>query len=565
MLLPVAALAGCARATPNTEETASLDQALDQTVVFSVPVPTGTNLKDFALLGSDFVRLNDRAKLVTPSGGFAPLASTGTTTTQIGNDAASGSITSIAAVLLKDRARVNGSVTTSQTVTLQTGATITGTRTEHATITLDSKKISVVFPGTTQGNVTIFSGQTRTLSPGAYAALNVSSGGTLNLSAGSYTFESVLVESTGRVLVNDNAGPLMAFSHTGLTFRGSIQTTRGASLQPDVLLGVAGTTTVVIESAFTASLMAPAAPVSVATVTAGHTGSFFGKSVDIAAGTTVRFSPFRFWDRVAVVDFDQDGIADDVDNCPAVANPSQADSDHDGIGDACDQCPAGTDTDKDGICDSVDNCPTAFNPDQRDVDGDGIGNACDTQRCYALLEPAEAQRAIQLALSDPRASAVRNGRHFTVTSTDSNCKTYGTTAVRRARVAVYDYAAEQTYRGIVNLSTSTVESFGTSAAKTQATPAEAQAAIATANQSPQIAPILSQFDTNLTSAEVGYFAGTECATKRCLAVAYARPGAESTVTPPEGYIPEARWKGFTLGPTVFVTAADQRVITVQQP
>jgi outer membrane protein OmpA-like peptidoglycan-associated protein len=40
-------------------------------------------------------------------------------------------------------------------------------------------------------------------------------------------------------------------------------------------------------------------------------------------------------------DQDGDGVADGLDNCPAVANPDQADPDHDGLGDACD-------TDKDG-------------------------------------------------------------------------------------------------------------------------------------------------------------------------------------------------------------------------
>ncbi|MDO5655191.1 MAG: GEVED domain-containing protein [Flavobacteriaceae bacterium] len=45
---------------------------------------------------------------------------------------------------------------------------------------------------------------------------------------------------------------------------------------------------------------------------------------------------------IGVVDTDGDGIADDVDNCPFVSNPDQADWDGDGIGDACDTCEAPT-------------------------------------------------------------------------------------------------------------------------------------------------------------------------------------------------------------------------------
>ena len=53
-----------------------------------------------------------------------------------------------------------------------------------------------------------------------------------------------------------------------------------------------------------------------------------------------------------VPDRDSDGVEDDVDNCPDVANADQADLDQDGAGDACD-----SDDDGDGVEDTLDAYP----------------------------------------------------------------------------------------------------------------------------------------------------------------------------------------------------------------
>ncbi len=104
------------------------------------------------------------------------------------------------------------------------------------------------------------------------------------------------------------------------------------------------------------------------------------------------------------VDTDADGFADDVDNCPSVANSLQLDADGDTTGDSCDSTPGcggcglplceeqiGTyaDTDGDNWADVLDNCDTAYNPNQKDADHDHIGDCCDTEPgCGGCGQPA---------------------------------------------------------------------------------------------------------------------------------------------------------------------------------
>lgn len=76
-------------------------------------------------------------------------------------------------------------------------------------------------------------------------------------------------------------------------------------------------------------------------------------------------------------DRDGDEIANGADNCPNDANASQADVDNDGAGDACDSLP---DNDDDGVANEVDNCPAVDNSSQTDTDDDGAGDACDDDR-----------------------------------------------------------------------------------------------------------------------------------------------------------------------------------------
>lgn len=112
---------------------------------------------------------------------------------------------------------------------------------------------------------------------------------------------------------------------------------------------------------------------------AARTGS--GPLASCSANGTVLKMGIGDWVPEGPGDTDKDGIIDDDDNCPLIANPNQEDMDNDGQGDVCD-----ADKDGDGVNNTVDNCPTIANPDQTDIDGDGVGDHCDTELVFVPVE-----------------------------------------------------------------------------------------------------------------------------------------------------------------------------------
>lgn len=121
---------------------------------------------------------------------------------------------------------------------------------------------------------------------------------------------------------------------------------------------------------------------------------------------------------VCDADLDGDTIGNAPDNCPSVPNTSQADLDDDDEGDACDP-----DDDADTVNDADDNCATVFNPAQSNLDNDGLGDSCDPDLDGdSVCNPSSAPQAPGCAGSDNCPGAANLGQQdFDGDSSGDSC------------------------------------------------------------------------------------------------------------------------------------------------
>lgn len=128
-----------------------------------------------------------------------------------------------------------------------------------------------------------------------------------------------------------------------------------------------------------------------------------------------------------------------------IAEPDTADLEADSdVADPVDTTPPPpVDSDGDGLVDELDNCPDVANPDQADDDGDGLGNACDDDRDNDTVPDAYDPRP-----DDPRfpgvASASTVYAHTSSTLYQLDVKTYDVTRVGDFRFPASAESTEMT-------------------------------------------------------------------------------------------------------------------------
>lgn len=136
-----------------------------------------------------------------------------------------------------------------------------------------------------------------------------------------------------------------------------------------------------------------------------------------------------------VVDADRDGVADPMDNCPAIMNPEQDDQDADGLGDPCDPCPIwydNTDSDADGVGDTCDPYPRVAGDAIRFFDGfaRGIDPAWVLTGAFtAVPDGIEATGSAAFSLPVMLDERARVAMGFSTTSPAAHARAFGIAAL----------------------------------------------------------------------------------------------------------------------------------------
>lgn len=227
--------------------------------------------------------VDDRAAVRLPSGTPAGVLNSGTGTTLVAHDAVSGGILSVGPVQVLDRAHIGGDITTGATASVSATAVVAGVVTQHAQVVLPGLPALPAFPAPTGGSLNVNSGTTRNLAAGSYDTVNVNSNGTLVLGAGNYFFRSLAINASS--IVRATAATRL-YVQNNLAYQSPIRAPSGNAVQA-VFLGFAGATTT-IEETFNGTFVAPNASVAFGIDTSRtYTGAFYARSIELRPQMTM--------------------------------------------------------------------------------------------------------------------------------------------------------------------------------------------------------------------------------------------------------------------------------------
>jgi hypothetical protein len=290
-------LVACGDTAGSDESTAVIEEAVVTEPPASLTIALPDNLvpQGVPIFATRSLTIKDRVRVHSKWSGYGTVIATGTTQSNIGLDATTGSVISKPAVIVGARTRVEGSLKSSGAVTFGQGALATGTVQANTPLgPLRSSTFPTAVPARAFGNQDVQPDTTVTLAPGGYGFLAVKSRAQVHLSAGAYSFDSLQVESQGKLVIDDAAGPVVVHVRGTVTYRGTIvEKTDPASNDVDLLIIAYGSTTSFVEAPYKGTLFVPSGSLTLQPLNgAQHFGAFFARNLLVEAGVIIRHQPF---------------------------------------------------------------------------------------------------------------------------------------------------------------------------------------------------------------------------------------------------------------------------------
>lgn len=281
--VPIIVIACQSQPTGDTSLVTSKQAVQSSSTNLNYSLPENWSADKTVIVGTDRVDVADRA-VITSSG--ANIVSLGTEPLRIGVGAKVPSIWAKGGVALANDSTVNGTIESAVAPSIGTNVTISGTTTIRSEApNLVTQIVSLDF-GLCNNNVMIEPGQSREISAGSWGDIFVKQGSTLHLSPGGYTLRSLTVEPGGNIIVHSSGSSVNIAIQNSLTFRGSVvypYTTAALTFT------VAGND-VTVDTALTATIIAPNARVAINAKQGSFSGRIYGRDVYVAPDVTISHS-----------------------------------------------------------------------------------------------------------------------------------------------------------------------------------------------------------------------------------------------------------------------------------
>lgn len=220
---------------------------------------------------------------------------------------------------LRNRAHVYGFVQSSLPIGKQIDTIVDGPVTENAVLTpYEVQRWTVTYPATSLGTVSLEPNQSRSPAPGSrYDDYFVKSNATLHLEPGTYYFNSLVIEPSARLEVQNATGSVQVYVRQGFILRGVLAESQAKANTLFALASRADEPMAVfdIESPFHGLVVAPHGFINLGTTSTGHVGSFYGAGFRANPWTPIYQRPTdpNYITSIRCRDGTRDGDESDVD------------------------------------------------------------------------------------------------------------------------------------------------------------------------------------------------------------------------------------------------------------